>query len=92
MLDPDITLRADDAAVQIGAPRAMRGAAAVAARSIGGAAATQLALLDGAVGRVWGGSPRMVFDFTITDEKIVAIDLVADPDRLRHIDIVVLDH
>jgi RNA polymerase sigma-70 factor, ECF subfamily len=34
MLDPDITLRADAAAVQIGAPRAIHGAAAVATRSI----------------------------------------------------------
>jgi RNA polymerase sigma-70 factor (ECF subfamily) len=94
LLDPDVTLRADGAAVQIGAPRAIHGAAAVATRSLGGAGATQLALVGGAVGLVWapGGSPRMVFGFTITDDKIVAIDLVADPEHIRSLDIAVLDN
>jgi hypothetical protein len=44
------------------------------------------------VGAVWapGGQPRVVFGFTITRGKIVAIDLVADPDQLHQIDLVVL--
>jgi len=33
----------------------------------------------------------VVFRFTIAGGKIVAIDLVADPDRLRQFDLVVLD-
>jgi hypothetical protein len=33
----------------------------------------------------------VVFNFTIEDGKIAAIDLVAEPDRLRDLDIVVLD-
>ena len=43
-------------------------------------------------GAVWapGGRPRIVFGFTITRGKIVAIDLVADPERLRQLDLVVL--
>jgi RNA polymerase sigma-70 factor (ECF subfamily) len=44
------------------------------------------------VGLVWapGGRPRVVFGFTITCGKIVAIDLVADPERLRQLDVAVL--
>jgi hypothetical protein len=32
----------------------------------------------------------MVFGFTISGGKIVAIDLVADPERIRQLDLVVL--
>jgi hypothetical protein len=42
---------------------------------------------------VWapGGRPRVVFGFTITRARIVEIDLVADPERLRRLDLAVLD-
>jgi len=42
---------------------------------------------------VWapGGPPRVVFGFTITRGKIAAIDLVADPERLGQLDLVVLE-
>jgi hypothetical protein len=41
---------------------------------------------------VWaqGGQPRVLFNFTIPDGKIVAIDLLADPERLGQLDWVVL--
>jgi hypothetical protein len=32
-----------------------------------------------------------VFAFTITDGRVVAIDLVADPDRLRDLEVTVLE-
>jgi hypothetical protein len=35
--------------------------------------------------------PRVVFGFTITDGKIVAIDLVADQERLSQLDLVILE-
>ncbi|MGH2356253.1 MAG: hypothetical protein ACRDJN_32000 [Chloroflexota bacterium] len=38
-----------------------------------------------------GGRPRVVFGLTIMRGKIVAIDLVADPARLRQLDLAVLD-
>ena len=38
-----------------------------------------------------GGQPRVVIDFTITRGKIVAIDLIADPARLRQLDLAVLN-
>jgi RNA polymerase sigma-70 factor (ECF subfamily) len=44
------------------------------------------------VGLVWapGGRPRVAFGFTIAGGKIVAIELVADPERLGRLDLVVL--
>ncbi len=49
--------------------------------------------MNGTVGAVWAvrGSPRVVFGFTITGGKIVEIDLVSNPERLRQLDLVVLD-
>jgi len=85
VLDPDVVLRADRAAVHAGASREVRGAPAVAKQFSGRARGAQPALVNGAVGLVWAprGRPRVVFGFTITRGKIVEIDLVADPARLR---------
>src|SRR5437667_5137189 len=93
VLDPDVVLRADAAAVQMGAAPEVHGAAAVAETFSGRARAAQAALVDGAVGLVWapGGRPRVVFGFTITRGKIVAVDLIADHVRLGQLDLVVLD-
>jgi len=93
VLDPDVVLRADPTAVRAGASAAVRGAAAVAETFSGRARLARPALVDGAVGAVWaaGGRPRFVFSFTITRGKIVAIDILADPERLRQLDLAVLD-
>lgn len=93
VLDPDVVLRADRAAVQMGASEEVRGAAAVAETFKGRARAAQPALVKGAVGLVWapGGRPRVVFGFMITRGKIVSIDLIADPERLRQLDLAVLN-
>lgn len=93
VLDPDVVLRADRAAVQAGAAREVRGAPAVADTFSGRARAGQPALVDGAPGAVWapGGQPRVVFGFTITRGKIVEVHHVADPDRLRQLDVPVLN-
>jgi len=50
-------------------------------------------LVNGAVGLVWapGGRPRVVFGLTMTRAKIVAIDLIADPERLGQLDLAVLN-
>ena len=89
LLDPDVVLRADAAAVQVGAPAELRGADAVADTFSGRARVARLALVNGAVEAVWapGGRPRVVFGFTIAGGKIVAIDLLAD---LEQLDVVVL--
>jgi RNA polymerase sigma-70 factor (ECF subfamily) len=95
LLDPHVVLRADRTAVK--RPRAnlqpeVRGARAVADAFAGRAAGAQTALIDGFVGAVWAqaGPPRAVFDFRIAHGKIVAIEIVADPERLGHLELEVL--
>jgi RNA polymerase sigma-70 factor (ECF subfamily) len=92
LLDPDAVLRADRAAVLAGASEEVRGAPAVAETFAGRARAAQPALINGAAGAVWaqGGRPHVVFGFTIARGKILAIDLLADPDRLQELDLEVL--
>jgi len=92
MLDPDVVLRADQTVVRIGAEAETRGAQAVAARFSGQARAAKLALIDGVAGLVWatGGRPRVVFSFTLSGEKITAIDLLGDPAVLGGLDVVTL--
>jgi RNA polymerase sigma-70 factor (ECF subfamily) len=93
LLDPEVVLRADPAAVQAGAAAEVRGAPAVAGTFSGRARFARPALVDGAAGAVWapGGQPRVVFGFTIAGGMITRIDLVADPERLRRLDLAVLD-
>jgi RNA polymerase sigma factor (sigma-70 family) len=93
LLDPDVVLRADRSAVRAGASKEVRGAAAVAGTFSGRARFAELALVNGAIGAVWapGGRPRVVFGFTITRGKIVEIDLLADLERLRKLDLTVLN-
>ncbi len=92
LLDPDVELRADAATVQSGAPPRATGAAAVAGTFVGRAKAARLALVGGAPGAVWmrGGAPRVVFAFTVDGDRITAIELISDPDRVRGLDVVPL--
>jgi RNA polymerase sigma factor (sigma-70 family) len=93
LLDPDIVMRADAAAVGMGSPEETRGADAVAGIFSGRALAAQPALVDGAVGVVWavGGRPKVVWDFVIEDGKVVHIDMLAGSDTLDELEVVVLD-
>ena len=93
VLDPDVVVRADGAAVASGAEAEVRGAAEVAKTFAGRAKAAQPALVDGAVGLVWlrGGEPQVVFDLTISNERIIAIELLADPDNLGRLELQVLE-
>lgn len=93
VLDPDVVQRADPAAVALGAPAALRGAEAVAQRALQlGARGARTALVNGAVGVVVArqGQLVVVLDLTIRQGRIVAIDVVADPVRLRQFDLVPL--
>jgi RNA polymerase sigma factor (sigma-70 family) len=94
VLDPDVVLRADLGPA--GGSREVRGAAAVAGQASTYARLDLLvrpALVNGAAGAVstLGGEPFSVGGFTVRDGKIVGIDLLADPERLRHLDLAVLD-
>ena len=92
LLDPEVVYRADHAAVALGSPSELRGAAAVVQRFAGQARGAQPALVNGAAGMVWapGGQPRVVFAFTIADGTITAIELVSDPERLGQLDVEIL--
>ena len=104
LLDPEVVLRADPAAVIASAARQaagapapklapeVRGAAEVAETFAGRAGAAQPALVNGTPGLVWapGGQPRAVFGFKFSEGRIVEIGLVFDPERNRQLDVVLL--
>ncbi len=92
LLDPGVLMRADSAAVRMGSPEEVRGAAAIAGTFSGRALAAQPALIDGTVGIVWeaGGRVRVAWDFTIRDGKVVHIDMLAAPASLDDLDVEIL--
>jgi RNA polymerase sigma-70 factor, ECF subfamily len=92
LLDPEIVLRADRAAIDLGAASEVRGAADVANFFLKRARGARPALLGGVAGLVWapGGNPRVAFNFSLADGRVVAIHLVADRDQLRQLDLEVL--
>ncbi len=98
VLDPDVVLRSDAAALPLSAPDApseVRGAQALAKRAIaGGAQAAQPALVNGAVGVIVAPHGRllMVLRFTIEHGKVLEIDAVMDPERLRQLDLSILQN
>ncbi|GAA1871342.1 sigma-70 family RNA polymerase sigma factor [Pseudonocardia ailaonensis] len=84
LLDPEAVIRADGAAVAMGAEEIVRGAAAVAQTFSGRAKGARFALVDGIPGAVWsmGGAPKVVFLFTVDDGLVSAVELLSDPDTL----------
>ena len=90
LLDPEVVLSADETAARFGTQRELHGADAVAAFSRYARGATP-ALLDGAAALVWvvGGRPRVAYRFTTSGERITAIDLIADPERLSALDLMI---
>jgi RNA polymerase sigma factor (sigma-70 family) len=93
VLDPDVVFRQDRTAVSAGASREVRGALAVARQFSGRAQGARSALVNGAVGLVVARHGRLflVLNLTITRGKIVEINVVAEPERLRQLDLAVLD-
>ena len=92
VLDPDVVLRSDGGSRSPAATAVVRGASAVASRAImfsRPAALLQPAIVNGAAGVVVmvGGRPFSIMGFTIAGGRIVAIDVLADPDRLADIDL-----
>ena len=93
VLDPDVVVRADDAAMRLGSARELRGADAVAKIFMGRAQAARSALVDGAIGAVVAPRGRLllVLGIKIANGRIVEIDTVADPERLGQLELSVLD-
>jgi RNA polymerase sigma-70 factor (ECF subfamily) len=92
LLDPDVVLRADAAAVKMGASE-VRGAAAVAETFSGRARAARPASVDGIPGLVWarGGRVQVVFGFSFSNGRIVGIEMNADPARIDELDLAIRD-
>jgi RNA polymerase sigma factor (sigma-70 family) len=103
LLDPEVVLRADRVALSMseanrargveGAPELsaeIRGARAVARTFSGRAAAARPALIDGWFGATWapGGRPRVVFRFTTDEGRITSIELIAEPQTIGALDLV----
>jgi hypothetical protein len=96
VLHPDVVLRADRGAMPAGASRVVRGARAVAEGALAFAELAPFArpaLVNGAAGLVAAprGQPFSVLGFTVQRGKIVEIDILADPARLRLLDLGMLD-
>lgn len=91
VLDPDVVFRVDRGRLAAAErePAVVRGAAEVAqvvlARGTPFAPFARPAIVNGAAGVVVARGPRpiAVVGFTVADGRIVEIDLVADPEKLR---------
>ncbi len=92
LLDPDVVLRSDGGMAVPTASAVVRGAEAVARRAImfsRPGALVRPAVVNGAAGVVVmvDGQPFSIMGFTVVEGKVAAIDVLADPDRLRNIDV-----
>ena len=96
VLHPDVVLRSDGGAKRPSATALVHGAEAVASRALSFSRLSphiRPALINGVPGIVAapGGRPFSVLAFTVRDGRIVAIDALADPDRLADLDLAVLE-
>jgi RNA polymerase sigma factor (sigma-70 family) len=94
VLDPDVVVRADFGPA--GGLQEVRGAAAVARQALGYARIgldTRPALINGLAGAVafLHGQPFSVAAVTVRNGKIVELDFLADSERLRLLDLTILD-
>jgi RNA polymerase sigma-70 factor (ECF subfamily) len=96
VLDPGVVVRIDETAARPGAPREIRGAQSWARGAIAFSRQPtgdiQAMLINGEVGLVWAphGQLSRVLRFSIVGRKIAAVDIVADPVRLRELELAVL--
>jgi len=95
VLDPDVVVHTDIPGVQ-GAPREIRGASKWAKGAVAFsrmAKAVQPALINGAVGLILAPNGRLsrVLSFRIANGKIVDVEIIADPERLKHLELGVLE-
>ncbi len=95
LLDPEVVVRADGGALPAGVLREVRGAAAVAHQAMGYASLELLqqpALINGVAGLVstLDDEPYAVGAFTVRGGKVVALDILADRERLRALDLKIL--
>jgi RNA polymerase sigma factor (sigma-70 family) len=88
LLDPDVVVRADTGRPPV---RVVRGARAVAERALlfsGVSAEARVELVGGAAGIVAGahGQRTTVMGFAVRDGRVIEIDILTDPVRLRRLE------
>lgn len=93
ILDPEVAFRADGAAMRLGSEAELRGSAAVAQAFNGRARGARPALLDGELGIVVevDGRRLLVLRVTLSGDRIVGIEAVADQESLAGLDVSILD-
>jgi RNA polymerase sigma-70 factor (ECF subfamily) len=96
VLDPDVVLRGDGGALRSAGSGELRGAELVARSALTFSRLDLLrlpVLVNGAAGLVCmlDGKPFSVMAFTVRGGKITEIDILADPERLRQLDLTMLD-
>jgi RNA polymerase sigma factor (sigma-70 family) len=96
VLDPDVVLRSDGGTLRPRSTAVVHGAEQVAKRAFmfaGLSPYVRPALVNGVAGVVVAprGEPFAVMGFTVVGGRIVAIDALGDPERLRDLDLTVLD-
>jgi len=94
VLNPDVVRRADRVALPAGASRELHGAAAVANETLNYAHSARSArpvLVDGSIGFIVAprGTLRVAVRCKVVKEQIVAMDVIADPARLRELKLAV---
>jgi RNA polymerase sigma factor (sigma-70 family) len=92
LLDPDVVLRADETAARMGAQGETRGAEVVARFFAGRAQGALPAEVDGLAGAVVAveGQNRIAIGFIVLGDRIIGIDVVADPAHLDRLELVLL--
>jgi RNA polymerase sigma-70 factor (ECF subfamily) len=95
ILDPEVVVRADWGKMPTRVPTVLRGARPVAHQALAFARRAPYgrpALVNGAAGVVVAAGTRLiaVMGFTVRGDKITEIDILADPERLRHLDLTAL--
>ena len=93
VLAPDVVFRADAMmAATTNAPSESRGAEAIARQFQGRAQGAQIVLVNGSIGMLAGrrDRPFFVLNFAIVNSKIVEIEGIGDPARLRTIHLYLL--
>jgi RNA polymerase sigma factor (sigma-70 family) len=93
VLDPDVVLRADGGKALPGGMKVLRGIEAVAGQAatfqrMATLSTVRPALVNGAAGLVntVGGELFSIMSFTVAGERITAIDILSDPERLARLD------
>jgi RNA polymerase sigma-70 factor (ECF subfamily) len=96
VLDPDVVLRADGGDSRTRPTVVIHGAQAVAGQAVMAQRLAQFVrpvLVNGAAGvvTVVNGRPFSVMAFTVSDGRVVAVDVLYDPQRLADLDLTMLN-